>query len=133
MKVSELTGALLDYWVARAEEFPVYECGTESWPGNGAAHAEGFLRPIITVGLRGVAAGVFIEHMGEARPYAPSTDWQRGGRLIDKYRFTLAAAPKGQWAIPHVGFALYGDTPLQAICRAVVRAKFGDEVPDAIR
>lgn len=97
MKTSELTGALLDYWVAKAE----------GWDGSRAA----FCAPA---------------------DYAPSINWAQGGPLIDKYEIDLTYSEhqpgkRIAWNGPTHAF---GDTPLQAVCRAVVRAKFGAEVPD---
>lgn len=101
MKTGELTGALLDYWVARAEGF--------EWASNIAPEK-----------ARGVP------------PY--STDWVEGGPLIERYGVEL-----GKISGIYLAFCIDskrktvrgdGFTPLQAICRAVVRAKFGDEVPD---
>lgn len=109
VEVSELTGAQLDYYVARAESV--------KWP---AIH----------------------EHEGRPdwcalggnphRVYAPSTDWAQGGPLIEKYRFMLSPTVGAPYICRKAGSISesFGDTPLQAICRAVVRAAFGDEVEE---
>jgi hypothetical protein len=139
-KVAELTGALLDYWVARAEGLPIYHCGTDSWPGNGKVHQEGFERPVITIGLMGMQAGLFIEYMGSAEAFSPSTDWLLGGPLLDKYDVTfshqdyygearqivaMAGASTSRWA-------MLGADRLTAACRAIVASRFGDTVPDEV-
>src|SRR6185503_13912323 len=99
MKTSELTGALLDYWVAEVE---------------------GMLR---------MAGGTVEDKLGG---YSPSTKWAHGGPLIEKYRLDLQpfTATDG-WNCETPQSDNFGDTPLQAICRAVVRAAFGDEVGEA--
>lgn len=114
-KTSELTGALLDYWVARAE---------------GCQDAE-------IVG--GVCLYVHHEEPGDDgwwTPYEPSTDWAQCGPLIEKYK--LIAEPSnylmhGAWyaqAWQQDDTGMYGATTQEAICRAVVRAAFGDDVPE---
>lgn len=141
MRVSELSGALLDYWVARSAGFPVYECGTESWPGNDKAYVEGFRRQIITVGLLGIAAGVFVEYKGEARPYSPSSDWAQGGPIIERERIKLmptiptaatwySSIWNGTTLADGVSHRAQADAPLVAAMRAYVASKYGDEVPD---
>ena len=119
-KVSELEGAELDYWVARVEA---------------------------TVGQRVHIMGgsCYIDPGPGLRLFAPSTNWAQGGPLIEKYTLALfqeTVFQKGStW---NAGMEIYcgdgnciymenwsiGDTPLQAICRAVVRSVFGDEVED---
>jgi hypothetical protein len=107
MKTAELTGALLDYWVGRAEEVgvtppPVVECLNDK--------ARGW------------------------KAYSPSTDWAQGGPLIDKYEIDIEKMYTDWLAclLNKTGATIVaeGDTPLQAICRAVVRAAFGDEVEE---
>lgn len=118
MKVSELSGARLDYWVARVEGVDVYreaESG-EVWHGN--------------------------------RTYRPSTDWEHGGQIIERNRIYLdpqfddstgefthykcgCYCPQGtkdhfagEWAW-HID-----KSPLVSAMRAYVASKFGEEVPD---
>jgi hypothetical protein len=103
MKVSELTGAQLDYWVARAEGHEVNE-----WC------------ELLDVREPG----------GAPMDYHPSTDWAQVGPLIEKYGMYLDVG--GDWEARCMTSPSYarGDTPLQAICRAVVRAAFGDDVDE---
>lgn len=109
MKVSELTGALLDYWVACAEGHTV--------------DPDGDLLDVRTNG-------------GAPMPYHPSTDWTQGGPLIEKWVYQLIECENGKWGAdpkidsPGMYAMVEGDAPLQAICRAVVRAAFGEEIPD---
>ncbi|MEB2504625.1 phage protein NinX family protein [Burkholderia sp. BCCIQ04A] len=123
MKVNQLSSALLDYWVARAE-------------GN---LANGSTSP----------EDAFVEHYGyggevEFRSslsnWKPSTDWDEGGPIIDRVPFGIFERVNGGW-----GAGIYrkqpgmrdlcvayqiGDTLLIAAMRAYVASKFGDEVPD---
>lgn len=134
MKTAELEGALLDYWVAKATGMPLYECGTDAWPGNGKVFREGFEHPILTVGLMGIQGGVFIEQSGEAEAWRPSQDWADGGPIIDREKIVTdfddrlwGAAIRKPGSLEHMSC---GPTPLIAAMRAYVASKFGDTVPD---
>lgn len=102
MKTAELTGALLDYWVARADRG---------------------LEPKDAHWIRSGDYGFY-----------PSTSWSDGGPLIDKYEIDIEKMYTDWLAclLNKTGATIVaeGDTPLQAICRAVVRAAFGDEVEE---
>lgn len=124
MKVSELTGELLDYWVARAEGFE--PAPKDQWTEP--------LTPLPTGTLYDSPCG------SNAPRY--SCDWEWGGPLIDKYRVTFATTgtgPRGENGFEPVvaiaydgGHAMTAPTHLIAMCRAIVRDRFGKEVPDAI-
>lgn len=132
MKTVELTGALLDYWVARAE-------GKRAWFTRLVPDA----KPMCSVLIR------WDNGDETAQLYGPSTNWAQGGPLIEKYklgcaedraRVWIAVRPTGPnydrsyWCIARAeGQETEGDTPLQAIYRAVVRAAFGDEVEEVAR
>lgn len=87
MKVSELTGALLDYWVARAENLQVdfrtsRHRPTEYRPPNDED------RPVVAyVTEHGWAA--YPE--GFPQVYAPSTAWANGGPIIERDQIFLDA------------------------------------------
>ena len=120
MKTSELTGALLDYWVARAE-------------GHAA---ENLSMPLLKSGEVGCVAHVQDDWFGECIQRLPySTDWALCGPLIEKYGVGSDKREQGWLAVLDADYmGCFGTTPQQAICRAVVRAAFGDEVdevPDA--
>lgn len=104
MKTSELTGVMLDYWVARAEGL---ECGVG--PASNA--------PDKVCGVK-LSTGWFF-------PWSPSTDWAIGGPIIERERIGLE--DEGLHWSAGVESAL---TPLIAAMRAYVGSKFGDEVPD---
>lgn len=119
MKVSELTGAELDYWVARAA---------------GLNNAK-----LRRVGPTENGGFVYIEHVqadGNAL-YSPSSDWKHGGPIIEREAIELRKHWQQEgWSAridydrhglaPRYG---YGETPLIAAMRAYVASKYGDEVP----
>lgn len=120
MLTANLSGALLDYHTARAEGVP-------------AADLE--IRPVQrpdprtpdTICVRKISplALMRIDY---------STNWALTGPLVEKYQMEFRAYASDNWAasIPQLRYLKRstGDTPLIAICRAVVRAAFGDEVED---
>lgn len=113
IRVADLTGATLDYWTARAEGVLAADL---EFRGAGSLCVR-----VLRNGPAGIDGVMVLDY---------STNWALAGPLLEKSRFTICAAPDRKWTIPHVGFAIYGDTPLIAICRAVVRAAFGDDVGD---
>lgn len=110
MKSSELTGALLDYWVARAEG-STDTCIQQWHTGPMCLSSHDAFEPV---------------------PYRPSTAWSDGGPLIEKHGLFIDRLHSGTWVsgFPSTLDPVNGPAPLVAICRAVVRAKFGDEVPE---
>ncbi|KWK74127.1 phage protein NinX family protein [Burkholderia ubonensis] len=121
MKVSELTGALLDYWVAHAQ-------------GRRAEIVDG---KAIVVRIR---AGILDDNGGGTYvlrgPYQPSTRWDVGGEIIERERITVTPVYRGaEWGA-YIRNCCYesddvdqiGPTPLVAAMRAFVALKFGDEV-----
>lgn len=123
MKTSELTGALLDYWVARAEGFQILK----SSPGGRA-------------GLLVWDGGCLLPVTNESHCRF-STDWAIGGPIIEREQMHLfPPEPADQYADPrwlaHIGrpeaaWQGKGPTLLIAAMRAYVVSKFGDEVPEA--
>lgn len=119
MKVSELVGAELDYWVAHAENFPMscdWNQGDFILIGTGA---------------------------GDLERFSPSSQWEDGGPIIERARIDLSAPPNMDapdehidWAAavddPKVAYTIqyFGETPLIAAMRAYVASKFGVELPD---
>jgi hypothetical protein len=114
-KVSDLEGALLDAAVAKAE-------GRELLDVAGKRAAATFV---------GSIASVFLE-------WAPSTNWQHGGPIIDRERigthfdksrdcwFAMLPRVPGDWSRPLVD--AQGATPLIAAMRAYAASKVGGEV-----
>jgi len=113
MKVSELEGALLDYWAGKAER-------------------------IISASLRIVSpqnACEWRDRSGLWRRWSPSTKWGQGGPIIDRERIGLMPAVEGGvafWIAAHQDYSdpVRGSTPTIAAMRAYVACKFGNEVPE---
>jgi hypothetical protein len=115
VKTSELTGVLLDYWVAKAE-------GLMPAIGDGACYLP----------------------QGGAGWYRPSGDWAHGGPIIECADIALRPTDHPEdpnagivggrsWWLAHVpgGNDQRGNTPLESAMRAYVASKFGEEVPDS--
>lgn len=121
MKTAELTGALLDYWCARAEGIPAADLEIRQVPRTDNRICVRTMR-----GKEGVL-GVALEVL------AYSTNWAQGGPLLERSITTAARLPAGGW---HVDTLVTwhgkgrGDTVLQAVCRAVVHQAYGDNVED---
>ncbi|WUR15696.1 phage protein NinX family protein [[Empedobacter] haloabium] len=141
MKVSELTGAQLDYWVARAEGMPAENLQIRGIQRSTEAHCVRTVRTVMLGPDQSDARDVPVE----ALRY--STDWAQGGPLQQKHglsvvRWSSYGTPE-VWVAFANGDSHYIDTyqddflgeesatPLQAICRAVARAAFGDDVDEA--
>lgn len=112
MKASELSGALLDEWVARAEGHAVER----------RFRAEANCQVTMIVrdhGTRGV-------------PHF-SSNWTHGGPIIERECIDLQAFGMGSWAATHcndqmVVSRISGTTPLVAAMRAYIATKFGEEI-----
>lgn len=123
MKVCELSGALLDLWVARSEGLHQYLD-----PGDSFV----------------VSNDNLCTHNPENKTYfivkfRPSREWIWGGPIIERERITVNAWRdlSGEWTadVERVTgpIAAYGGpTALIAAMRAFVASKFGDEVPDEV-
>lgn len=102
MKVSELTGAMLDEWVARAEGYS--ETIDGGWPSY--------------------------DEWAMANDWAPSTNWQDAGPIIERERIDINTDVYGWTAYIDIKDRMFGDTALEAAMRAFVASRFGPEVPD---
>lgn len=116
MKVSELEGALLDWWVAKAEGHRVRNVDNELIV---------FYEGGDDTGRKETRGPVF----------APSSDWADGGRIIERERILIRPViPHGNWfanksKYPEPAHILgKGPTPLIAAMRCFVASKFGEEV-----
>jgi hypothetical protein len=114
MKVAELEGALLDYWVAHVEALPKPRVDDGfCW----------FEEPACDGDPAGALEAAF----------APSTDWAQAGPIIERAYIGLRYVDDGLWGAAAAGetaFRWLGDTPLIAAMRCHVAGKFGDQVPD---
>ena len=110
MKTSELTGAALDWAVAKCEG------ATEEWRSDA---------PFL---WRGVPCIRIDGHDGN---YRPSTDWSQGGPIIEREKIGwFWGTGNEHWcaANPKATFCEDGPTPLIAAMRCYVASKLGDEV-----
>jgi hypothetical protein len=116
IKVSELEGAQLDRWVAKAE--------------GKIVSARGYT-PVMTKWQEtGLTAW---------QEYSPSTDWSQGGPILSReLQSCELGGANGVWKYQDLfkcqlksdGWVMEGKTPLIAICRCLVASKFGEEVEE---
>jgi hypothetical protein len=111
MKTSELTGAALDWAVAKCEEGEKLAKGwhPHTW-GQGQ-----WLRAV---------------------PYTPSTNWEQGGPIIERERITLSDTLTGGWVAGYNGtLNSFGPTPLIAAMRCYVASELGDtiDIPEELK
>jgi hypothetical protein len=123
MQVKELTGALLDYWVAMADG---WKC-RYGIPIRPTEH--------------GPACEVWVE-LESSHPYwvefRPTTNWLHAGPYIQDEKIELKwldatdSQPAQWYAYVHAlpDRVAYGETPLIAAMRAYVLAEYGNEVDD---
>lgn len=109
MKTNELVGAALDWAVAKCEGY-------------------------FDLDMASVCNGVVDVHYFDT--YLPSTDWLRGGAIIERERISISPRD-GYWeALYHDNlfqedgsdYFQMGETPLVAAMRCYVASKLGDEV-----
>lgn len=115
MKVSELTGGDLDFWVARAEGIEL--------DANGVAVSQNGTR-------------IAYQHDSDRVPFSPSTAWVDGGPIIEREHIQLLHNQHRGWYVPMfaegeiVAGRFTSPSPLITAMRSFVASKFGDEVPD---
>lgn len=117
-QVSELEGPALDYAVAKA-------VGHSVTYGQWGPDHYGAIIP--------QPVHLFPD---QTVPFKPSTDWRKGGPLIDEYNIEIMRAGHDVWA-KVAGLrdaACDGRTALEATCRAVVKHMLGDtvDIPEAL-
>ena len=110
MKTSELTGAALDWAVAKCEELEVYF-------ENGLVCLVG--QPFVTYW----------------RYWNPSADWAQGGMIIQSQKITLEWTGENWCAYIRHDQEEFGNTPLIAAMRCFVASKLGDtvEIPQELQ
>ncbi len=120
MQVSDLEGARLDYWVARAAGLP---------------------KPRIDDGLCWVEEPPCDGHPSGAveAAFSPSTDWSEGGPIIERERIGVVGfdgcwgaqrRPGDRIAATPADIGHTGTTALIAAMRCYVGSRFGETVPD---
>ncbi len=131
MKTSELTGAQLDYWVARAEGLTLAPNGCDAWNVEGPEHHPARFRTICAA-----PSGPDFTS-GYTGDWSPSTKWDDGGPIIERERIDIEFTDKPHKRpaccatinSPDDGTGVgYGATPLVAAMRAYVAARYGLEV-----
>lgn len=116
MKTSELTGAQLNYWVARAN-------GRDAKLKGDYCCIRDKLNP----------------KKGYSITYFASEHWSIGGPIIEREQESIDGEgagglwrAQGTWKsqLKRGGWVCDGDTPLIAAMRCFVASKYGDTVPD---
>ncbi len=121
MKTNELTGAALDWAVAKCE-------GWENLRRNPHRFADFLIMSKGGENLR-------------LEDFNPSTDWSQGGPIIERERIILSPDDEGpelwcSWKYPpDESDYQYGPTPLIAAMRCYVASKLGDdvEIPEELK
>lgn len=119
MKVTELTGVQLDYWVAKAAGYYARIEKNE------------------ILGCQVVFAQPFAQ---DEFLFEPSTEWAHGGPLIDKFNIDLLGEHDGTfWAqidgpasVPESDLGAFGSTRLEAAMRCIVESVYFGAVPDEV-
>ncbi|WP_321905100.1 phage protein NinX family protein [Paraburkholderia tropica] len=124
MKVEELEGEALDYWVAKALGF------AHTSASEAAFALDGQTDPCVFTTSSGKLR---LAKADSVTAWNPSADWSCGGPIIERER--VGIMPVGiEWkayAIGDMDATAYGVEPLIAAMRAIVASKFGEEVEDA--
>lgn len=131
MKTSELTGAALDWAVAKT-----IGCELTTWNAHFRRIAKGAWseEKINALLAERVDEPVVIDAHGNMTPVpAYSTDWRQGGPVIEREGISLLEAGGGWGArSKQDGLTIirdrFGPTPLIAAMRCYVASKLGDEV-----
>ena len=99
MQVSELSGAALDWAVAKCEGLDI----------------------------RRLSGGEFLLADGDF--WFPSIDWAQGGPIIERERIDILFQEKDRWLAVGFGMnEAQGQTPLIAAMRCFVASKLGEEI-----
>ena len=114
MKTSELTGAALDWAVAKCE-------GIELESGYGVQETSGYYDRLLVDGRMSKGQSMLVR-------YTPSTDWAQAGELIEKEMVSLEWTGEDWMAYIWHDREYFGPTPLVAAMRCYVDHVIGDEV-----
>lgn len=115
MLTADLQGAVLDYHTARAEGVPAADL---EFRATGSLCVR-----VLRNGPAGIDGVMVLDY---------STNWALTGPLVEDREIALHYVQPSEDYGPTwmANYETYGDTALIAICRALVRATFGDEVED---
>jgi len=144
VRVSELSGVLLDYWVARAEAEETLK-GSKLQPAGENRWTivdpdDDFIMGYLVDGIqKRFKARRELNLDSGTWHYWPSGDWAYGGPLMEREKIGVTfGAFGGLWhalvlkeGVLGVRSTTTGPTPLVAAMRAYVISKFGEEVPEA--
>lgn len=120
IKTSELTGAALDWAVAKCE-----------------GHKPVFTRHWVTPSHPEDPRRVCVPAPSWVQPFEPSTNWAQGGPIIEREKIYLNCLRTGDhyrtevweaWPYASTKLVQQGVTPLIAAMRCYVASKLGDEV-----
>jgi hypothetical protein len=103
MRVQDLSGAGLDFWVAKA-----------------LGHSPRFLD---------FASGMSVV-MVNAKAFSPTRVWSDGGPLLEREIKSMHCDGGKMMAVAHDGTPGWGRTYLEASGRAIVSSKYGQAVPE---
>lgn len=107
MKTAELSGAALDWAVAKCELDDKLSIYFDESTGEPLCH----------------------DDWPDNQIFQPSTDWTHGGPIIERERIELRGdGDKGWIADDNLNPSQWGPTPLIAAMRCYVASKLGDEV-----
>ena len=114
MKTSELTGAALDWAVAKCEPDDTLALYFDESTGEPLCH----------------------DDWPDNQEYKPSTDWAQGGPIIEREKIEIFIRDEMWFAYSSLSLPqdFHGSTPLEAAMRCYVASEFGDEVdvPDEL-
>ena len=103
VKTNELTGAALDWAVAKCEG-------------------------LLAFGYRKTDRFIIELSDGEFEEFCPSTDWAQGGPIIEREKITIFQTGKDWMGYIRHDTESFAPTPLIAAMRCYVASKLGDEV-----
>jgi hypothetical protein len=118
VKTNELSGAALDWAVAKCEQDDTVRIYFDEDTGEKLCHK---WFPILG-------------QYWDVPEFSPSTDWAQGGLIIERERIYLQpeigkeGAGNAWYAVSMYNTDAYGSTPLIAAMRCYVASKLGDEV-----
>lgn len=125
-----LTGKALDWAVAQAEGITLFVMGND-WPGNSAVDKASEIDRVVICNL---LSRLVVARGSWSGEWNPSTNWNQGGPMIDRYAVQLQLTCVGWHAQTDLrqGTSHYAEAfcscPLTAMCRAIVIAKLGQKV-----
>lgn len=123
MKTNELTGAALDWAVAKCE-------GIELESGYGVQETSGYYNRLLVDGRMSKGQSMLVR-------YIPSTDWAQGGSIIEREGISIDQRDNGSLVLACIDAPMEheeneiwanGPTPLIAAMRCYVYSKLGDEI-----